>query len=140
MEVWKDPERSTWTREISRGHAADNGRSAVASRQHSVPQEAFSCRRGAGLHLRRILRCQGIKQRRNEPLLIPRCCHAVPTVRILLPPAVSLSLQTTPGLWAKSLALLRRSAPGAGRERGTGWLSTRSVSRFSQKGIDAVPP
>ena len=27
----------------------------------------------------------------------------------------------------------------SGREGGTGWLSTRSVSRFSLKGIDAVP-
>jgi hypothetical protein len=36
-----------------------------------------------------ILRCQRINQRWDEPLSKPRSCHAVPTVRIPLPPVKS---------------------------------------------------
>jgi hypothetical protein len=65
---------------------------------------------------------------------------AEPRVRILLPPATSLSQQWTPGLSAKSPALWPRSACGWGRETGRAGCEPVLLGGFSLIGIDAVPP
>jgi hypothetical protein len=55
----------------------------------SVPWKGACRRPGVGSLSRRFFHERGIKRRRHEPLSKPRLCHAVPTVRIRLPPPES---------------------------------------------------